>query len=288
LGYLQDPEGVLVPGKVAARMPADEVVFIVTGSQGEPMAVLSRIANRDHPQIVVGEGDTVIVSATPIPGNETSVFRIINQLFQSGAEVIYSGRALVHVSGHASREELVRMIELTRPTYLIPTHGEHRHLALYADLAVEQGFPREHITMAEIGDVVELDADGIGIREQLDVGYVYVEGKSVGQVDDIVLRDRQSLSRDGLVMIAVSIDRDTARILSGPKLVTRGFSRSQNGEDLVSGMLDAVRAAFLERAEDGLSDGGTAYSRVIREAAANYLYSRTRRRPMILPLVLES
>ena len=286
LGYLQDPESVLVPAKVAAKLPPDEVVYIVTGSQGEPMAVLSRIANRDHPQIVVGEGDTVIVSATPIPGNETSVFKIIDRLFQSGAEVIYSSRALVHVSGHASQEELVRMIELTRPEYIIPTHGEHRHLALYADLAVENGMPRENITIAEIGDVIELDAAGVRVREQLDIGYVYVEGSSVGQVDDAVLRDRQSLSRDGLVIIAVTIDA-VGRVVSGPKVTTRGFSRLLHGEDLASGMLDEVRAALLERAENGASVDG-AWATTIREAASRFLYARTRRRPMILPMVLES
>lgn len=169
VGYLADPDDVLVTAKAATYLPDEELVYIVTGSQGEPMAVLSRIANRDHARIRVGEGDTVVVSATPIPGNETSIYRIIDQLFQSGAEVIYAARAQVHVSGHAGRDELREMIEVTRPEYVIPTHGEPRHLALYADLAVEAGIPRDNITIVDRGDVVVLDDHGIGMDEQLDV-----------------------------------------------------------------------------------------------------------------------
>ena len=281
LGYLTDPNEVLIPAREAARLPDEEVVYIVTGSQGEPMAVLSRIANRDHPQIAVGEGDTVIVSATPIPGNETSVFRIINQLFQSGAEVIYSSRALVHVSGHASREELARMIELTRPQALVPTHGEPRHLVLYADMAVELGIPRDRITIAGLGDVLSIDERGVGIEEQLDVSRIYVEGRAVGQVTDEILRDRQLLSRDGMVTIAVSVDRETGELLAGPKVLTRGFTRTQNGENLVEGLTAELRAV-LQGEEATLSVG-----RRIRETAAAYLFTRTRRRPTIIPIVLD-
>jgi ribonuclease J len=281
LGYLTDPDEILLPAKQAASLPDNEIVYIVTGSQGEPMAVLSRIANRDHAHIQVGEGDTVIVSATPIPGNETSVFRIINQLFQSGAEVIYSSRALVHVSGHASREELARMIELTRPRYLIPTHGEPRHLALYADMAVELGIPRGRVTLANLGDVLVVDERGVGVEEQLPIEYVYVEGRAVGQVNDDVLRDRQSLSRDGMVTIAVSIDRETGEVLSGPKVLTRGFTRTHNGVDLVGGLTDELRAVLAS------GDGDLSVGRKIRETAASYLFSRTRRRPTIIPIVLD-
>ncbi|MGB3308021.1 MAG: ribonuclease J [Thermomicrobiales bacterium] len=287
LGYLGDPDGVLITPRAAKDLDDKRLVYIVTGSQGEPMAVLSRIANRDHREVTVGEGDTVIVSATPIPGNETSVFRIINQLFRSGAEVIYSARALVHVSGHASQDELVRMIELTRPEEIIPTHGEHRHLALYTDLAVAAGISRERIHTVEIGDVLEIDEAGVRIREQLDVGYVYVEGVTVGTVTDEILLDRKMLANDGMVMIVVNVDRETGLVMTGPDVVTRGFSMHRNGTDLTPELCDHI-ASMLEAHAGSLDSGDWSYlGREIRETAASWLYARTRRRPMILPMVLE-
>lgn len=287
LGYLTDLDGVLVSAKAARQLKDGEIVYVVTGSQGEPMAVLNRIANRDHRDILVGEGDTVVVSATPIPGNETSVFRIINQLFRAGAEVIYSARALVHVSGHASQDELVRMIELTRPEHIIPTHGEHRHLALYTDLAVAAGMPREHVYTVEIGDVLELDREGVRYREQLDVGYVYVEGLAVGTINDSVLRDRKTLSNDGMVMIAVSVEKRTGIVAAGPEIMTRGFSLTRNGADFTSGLCDQVTATLEKHTGPQASSDWSYLSREIRDAAAAYLYTMTRRRPMILPMVLE-
>jgi ribonuclease J len=282
LGYLDDPEDVLISPKAAAHLPDEELVYIVTGSQGEPMAVLSRIANRDHARIRVGEGDTIIVSATPIPGNETSVYRIIDQLFRSGAEVIYASRARVHVSGHAGRDELREMIELTRPEYVIPTHGEHRHLALYADLAAEAGIPRSNITMVDRGDVVVLDGRGIGIDEQLNVGSILVEGSSMGHIDDAVLRDRQTLSQDGMLTVAIGIDLTSGLVVAGPRIVTRGFSVAQPA-DLIQGLGSALRAAINEHS--GESDA-RAMERLMRETAQRYIHAQTRRRPMILPIVL--
>lgn len=284
LGYLQDSENIIVSSKVAANLPDNEIVYVVTGSQGEPMAVLSRMANRDHPKITVGEGDTVVVSATPIPGNETSVFRIIDQLFLSGAEVIYTARAQVHVSGHAGREELRRMIDLVRPEFVIPTHGEHRHLALYADLAVESGIPRKNVTMVHRGDVVELDEQGIGISEQLDVSSVLVQDSSMGHLDDVVLQDRQTMSQDGLIMVAVGIDSRSGAVASGPKIAARGFSVMQSGNELAQGVADAVRSALNAQT---FGNDPRATNRVIREAASRYVYAQTKRRPMILPLVLD-
>ncbi len=283
LGYLKDPDEVLVTARQAAQLQDDEIVYVVTGSQGEPMAVLSRIANRDHPRITVGEGDTVIVSATPIPGNETSVFRIIDQLFRSGAEVIYAGRARVHVSGHAGREELRRMIELVRPVNVIPTHGEPRHLALYADLAVEHGIPRERVTIVDRGDVVELTGEGARIVDQVDVGSVLVEGSSIGHLNQNVLQDRQMMSQDGLLSVAVGIDRETGEVLAGPKVSTRGFS-AMRSKDHAKGLADAVIAAIEDRGPEG---DVAARERVIRDAVLDYVYRNTRRRPMVLPLVLE-
>jgi ribonuclease J len=283
LGYLSDPHKVLIPAKQADRYADDEIVYIVTGSQGEPMAVLSRIANRDHNRITVGEGDTVIVSATPIPGNETSVYRIIDQLFRSGAEVIYSSIARVHVSGHAGREELREMLGLLKPEFVIPTHGEPRHLMLYADLAVEMGVPRRNISLVELGDVVTLDAQGMGITEQVDVDTVFVEGVVIGRGDDRVLQDRQTMAGDGVIGIAVTIDREQGRIVAGPEVVTSGFSVIAADPDLGAGIADAVTAALLPVLDRGQTAGT---ERIVRDAANKHVFGKTRRRPVILPIVM--
>lgn len=287
LGYLSDPDRVLIDSKEAANLPDRNVVYIVTGAQGEPMAVLSRIAKGDHREVSVGPGDTVIVSATPIPGNETSVYRIINQLFRAGAEVIYSARALIHVSGHASREELGRMLELVKPRHVVPFHGEHRHMALYADLAIERGVPGDCITFAENGDVIEITPERVAVAERVEAGYVYVDGLSVGAVGDVVIRDRRALSSEGMLMVVVSVDRETGQIVAGPEIVTRGFVYAKEATEL----LDAVRAHLRERLAD-YTDGHQTddwgyLSRQLRDATAQFLYKETRRRPMILPMVME-
>jgi ribonuclease J len=287
LGYLSDPDHVLIEAREAAMLPDDRVVYIVTGSQGEPMAVLSRIANGDHREVTVGSGDTVVISATPIPGNETSVFRIINQLFRSGAEVIYSARALVHVSGHASRDELRRMIELVRPTDVLPFHGEHRHMALYADLAVEAAIPRENVTFAEVGDVVQITPDLVLITGKVEAGYVYVDGITVGAVGDVVIRDRRALAREGILMVVVSVDRQSGQIVAGPEILTRGFVHAKDSSALLDATKLHVRNALSEYTNGHQTDDWSYLSRQIREAAANYLFRETRRRPMILPMVLE-
>src|SRR5581483_8444929 len=201
LGYLTDPCNVLVEPRDAAQFPDDKIAYVMTGAQGEPMAALSRVANGDHRDVAVGEGDTVIVSATPIPGNETAVYRVINKLFRQGAEVIYGSRALVHVSGHAGREELREMIERLQPEHIVPTHGEDRHLALYADLAMDAGVARDRLTFAGIGDVIEITPESVAVNGHVDSGYVYVDGLTVGEVSDVVIRDRRALARDGMLMV---------------------------------------------------------------------------------------
>jgi ribonuclease J len=287
LGYLSDPDHVLIDAREASMLSDDRVVYIVTGSQGEPMAVLSRIANGDHREVTVGDGDTVVISATPIPGNETSVFRIINQLFRSGAEVIYSARALVHVSGHASRNELRRMIDLLQPKDVLPFHGEHRHMALYADLAVEAGIPRERVTFAEVGDVVEIKPEQVSVNGKVEAGYVYVDGITVGAVGDVVIRDRRALAKEGILMIVVSVDRQVGQIVAGPEILTRGFVHVKDSSQLLDATKMHVREALSEYTNGHQTDDWSYLSRQIREAAANYLYRETRRRPMILPMVLE-
>ncbi|MEA2532132.1 MAG: ribonuclease, partial [Thermomicrobiales bacterium] len=242
LGYLVDPEGVLVESREAALLPDDRIVYVVTGSQGEPMAVLGRIANGDHREVQVGAGDTVIVSATPIPGNETAVYRIINQLFRAGAEVIYGARALVHVSGHASRDELGDMLDLVRPRHVVPFHGEHRHMALYADLALERGIPSDLITFAEVGDVIEVTPDKVAVTGRVDAGFVYVDGITVGAVGEVVIRDRRALAREGILMVVVSVDRQTGQIVAGPEILTRGFVYAKES----AGLLEATKAHLRE------------------------------------------
>ncbi len=287
LGYLSDPNGVLIEARDAAQFPDERIVYVVTGAQGEPMAALSRIANGDHRDVAIGAGDTVIVSATPIPGNETAVFRVINQLFRAGAEVIYGARALVHVSGHASRDELRRMLELTAPTDVVPFHCEHRHMALYADLALEAGVPGERITFAEVGDVIEITPEKVAVTGRVESGYVYVDGVTVGAVGDVVVRDRRALARDGILMVVVSVDRETGQIVAGPEIVTRGFVHMRESGELLAATKEHLRETLSVYTNGHQTDDWGYLSRQLRDAAATYLYRETRRRPMILPMVME-
>ena len=259
-------------------MPDHQVVYIVTGSQGEPMAVLSRIANGDHREVSIGTGDTVIVSATPIPGNETAVYRIINRLFRAGADVIYQARALVHVSGHASRDEVSDMLKAVSPTFVLPFHGEHRHMALYADLALEQGVPTDNIVFAEVGDVVKINRDRVSVDGKVDAGFVYVDGLTIGAIGDVVIRDRQALAQDGILMVIVSVDRQTGRVVAGPEIATRGFVHARESGVL----LDSVKER-LQQTQDTYTNGHKTedwgyLSRQLRDTAANYLFRETRRR----------
>jgi ribonuclease J len=284
---LTDPDNVLIDARAAAQLPDEQVVYVVTGSQGEPMAVLSRIASGDHREVAVAAGDTVIISATPIPGNETAVYRIINQLFRAGAEVIYSARALVHVSGHASRDELSRMLALTRPADVLPFHGEHRHMALYADLALEQGIPADRITFAEVGDVIELTPERVTVTGRIDAGYVYVDGVTVGAVGDMVIRDRRALARDGILMVVVTVDRETGQIVAGPEIVTRGFVYMKEAGELLDATKAHLRETLAAYTNGHQTDDWGYLSRQLRDATATYLFRETRRRPMILPMVME-
>lgn len=287
LGYLRDPERVLVEAKDALSYPENRIVFVVTGSQGEPMAVLSRIANGDHRDVTAGPGDTIIVSATPIPGNETSIYRIINKLFRAGAEVIYAGRATVHVSGHAGREELGKMIDMLKPRAVLPFHGEHRHMALYADLAMEHGIPPEEITFAEIGDVIEISKERIKVAGRVEAGYVYVDGVTVGAVGDVVIRDRRALANEGLLMVVVSVDRESGQIVAGPDVVTRGFVHGKEANAILEGVKRHLREKLGEYTNGHQTNDSGYLSRELRDAAASYLFKETRRRPMILPMVME-
>jgi ribonuclease J len=286
LGFLTDPTHRLIDGREGTFLPDNEIVFIVTGSQGEPMAVLSRMANGDHRDVEIGEGDTVVVSATPIPGNETSVYRIINQLFQRGAEVIYGQRARVHVSGHAGAEELATMLTTLMPRDVVPFHGEARHMALYLDMAVEHGFEREQIHFPEIGRVIEISEADVQPGDKVEAGYVYVDGLTVGAVGDVVVRDRRALAQEGILMVIVVVDRDTGQIVAGPEIATRGFIHAKESNELIERAREHLRESIGDGSHFATGDWNY-LSRQIRDTASTFFHRETRRRPMILPMVME-
>ena len=288
LGFLQIPEGSLVDLREINGLPPDKIVLLSTGSQGEPTSVLSRIARGDHPLVKIQPNDTVIFSASPVPGNEESVARSIDNLFRRGARVIYQMiDPRVHVSGHASREELRHLLDLVRPRYLVPLHGEHRMLWLLRELAVEAGMPRENVFLTEIGDVVAFSTDGAQRGERIQSGSVLVDGLTIGEVTNVVLRDRRRLAADGVLFVSVTLDRETGELLSGPDFVSRGFLQIDSEE--TDGLFEEARvrvAAALAGDTARQPDVGYLVGKV-RDTLNSFVYERTRRRPMILPLVTE-
>ena len=286
LGYLRIPEGVLIDIDETNNYTSDQIVIITTGSQGEPMSALTRMAMNDHKKVDIMPGDTVIISATPIPGNEKLVARTIDHLYKLGADVIYEKSNGVHVSGHASQEEIKLMHNLVRPKYFIPVHGEYRHLIKHANLAKDLGMPSENIVIAENGSVIEISKNGIGINGKIQSGKVLVDGLGVGDVGNIVLRDRRQLSQDGIMIVVVTIDHETCHVVSGPDIVSRGFVYVREAEDLMEEAREKVLSA-LERCENnGVSEWSMIKS-TIRDNLGRFLYERTRRRPMILPIIME-
>ncbi len=286
LGFLQDPDRVVISARDAANLPDDRVIYVITGSQGEPMAVLSRVANNEHRDIRIHDNDTVIVSASPIPGNETAVFRIIDRLFRLGAEVIYPQRALVHVSGHGSQEDLLRMLELTRPRHVIPSHGEARHMALYADLAMGFGIPRDNITFTEIGEVLEITRDAVKANGTVETGSVYLESKGAEAVSELTLRDRRFLANDGVIMISLAIDPQTGRIVGGPLVSARGVTERGAGQPVLDALRDHLTTA-LGDGDIGAAGNAGYLVRRVRELALSHLGRSSRRRPVVVPQVIE-
>lgn len=285
LDYLHIPEGALLRVDEVNKLPPDKILYVTTGSQGEPTSVLSRIANNEHRQIQLGPGDTVIISATPVPGNEEAVSKTINNLFRQGVEVIYGAGSTVHVSGHASREELRLMINLLKPEFCVPGHGEYRHMVLYRRLAEECGIPTSNILLSDIGTVMEF-AQGSGkVTGKVTAGDVLVDGVTVGEVGEVVLRDRRLLSKDGVVIVVVTVDRQTGRVVAGPDVVSRGFVYARNAEELLAA---ASERALRVLEVDGLAQAEPGFMQAkIKEAIGKFLYEQTRRRPMILPVVQE-
>jgi ribonuclease J len=283
LGYLKVPPGVLVDLKKLTDYPDDKIVLICTGSQGEPMAALSRMANRDH-KIEVGEGDTVLLASSLIPGNENAVYRIINGLMRLGADVVHKGNAKVHVSGHASAGELLYCYNIVKPANVMPVHGEWRHLVANADLAVKTGVPRSRVVLAEDGVVVDL-VDGVAsIVGAVPCGYVYVDGSSVGETTEALLKDRRILRDEGFVTIIVVRDSATGKVAAGPEIQARGFAEDQ---DVFDQVLPRLEQALADAASNGVTDSFQ-LQQIIRRTVGSWLGGRLRRRPMIIPIVIDA
>ena len=286
LGYLKIPEGVLIDIDESNNYTPDKIVIITTGSQGEPMSALTRMAMSDHKKVDIVPGDTVIISATPIPGNEKLVSRTIDHLYKLGADVIYEKSNGVHVSGHASQEEIKMMHNLVRPKFFIPVHGEYRHLIKHAQLAGSLGMPRENIVVGENGSIIELTRNSIGINGRVPSGKVLVDGLGVGEVGTNVLRDRRQLSQDGIMIVVVTIDKDTCTVVSGPDIVSRGFVYVREAEGLMETAKEKVQQALDKCEQSNVSEWSVIKS-AVRDSLGRFLYEKTRRRPMILPIIME-
>jgi ribonuclease J len=283
LGYLRVPDGVLIDAKKAADLPDNKIVYMSTGSQGEPMAVLARMANLEH-QIEVGKGDTVILASSLIPGNENAVYRVINGLMKLGANVVHKGNASVHVSGHASAGELLYCYNILKPKNVLPVHGEYRHLVANQQLAILTGIPEANTIIGEDGTVIDMKDGEVEVVGQLDLGYVYVDGSTVGEITDADLKDRRILAEEGFVSIFVAIDSQTGRVIVGPEIQARGFAEDEAVFDAVKPM---IIKALLDAAENGTRDTHS-FSQVIRRTVGRWVNSSHRRRPMIVPVVIEA
>ena len=286
LGYLDVPEGVLIEPDELNRYPDDQILILTTGSQGEPMAGLSRMASNNHRSVSIMPGDTVIISATPIPGNETGVGRTIDNLMRLGANVIAGRDKKIHVSGHASQEELKLMLELIKPKYFIPVHGEYRMLKTHGDLAVMMGVAKDHVLIGDNGQIFEFSNRSGHKTGHVNAGRVFVDGLGVGDVGNIVIRDRQQLAMEGVVIVVMTLAKGTSHPLAGPDIVSRGFVYVRDSEELIREAHDRV-AAVLERCEAGNIREWAVIKPQVRDTLSRYLYEKTRRRPMILPIIME-
>lgn len=286
LGYLSIPKDIFMELDEISKLPKEKVVIITTGSQGEPMSALTRMAMSEHKKVEIVTGDTVLISASPIPGNEKFVGRTIDRLFKQGAEVIYEAISGVHVSGHASQEELKLMLNLVRPKYFVPVHGEYRHLVHHAQLASQVGIPEENIFILENGRVLDITSDSAKIAGRVTAGKVLVDGLGVGDVGNIVLRDRKQLSQDGILIVVVTIDKESTEVIAGPDIISRGFVYVRESEELMEQSREKVRLALKKCQQEGISEWSAIKSQV-REALGKFLFEQTRRRPMILPIIME-
>ena len=285
LGYINVPEGILIGLDSINRYPPEKLVLITTGSQGEPMSALYRMAFSEHRRVEICPNDYVIISATPIPGNEKMVGRVVDELLKQGAEVVYEKMYDVHVSGHACQEELKLMMSLTRPKYFMPVHGEQKHLQKHAALARAMGIPDENILIADNGKEVELTADKIRISGEVPAGMVFVDGSGVGDVGSVVLRDRKRLAEDGIIIIVASIDRESGDVVSGPDVVTRGFVYVRESEQLMEESRRLCESVLAECVQHHVYDFSTIRNR-LRDEISRLTYARTKRSPMVLPILM--
>ncbi len=286
LGYLNVPDNVMIDIESINKYPAEQLVIITTGSQGEPLSALHRMAYNDHRNVDIVPNDMIIISATPIPGNEKLVSKVVNELMKRGADVVYEKMYDVHVSGHACQEELKLMLSLVKPKYFLPAHGEQKHLYKHAMLANGVGISKERILIANIGDVIELTKSSMKKTETVQSGSVLVDGLGVGDVGSVVLKDRKHLADDGIIVVAFTMDRATREVVAGPDIVTRGFVYAKESEELIAQITtvaeDAIERCYIQN----IRDFNTVRSRV-RDAVSRYLYETTRRSPMILPVIME-
>lgn len=286
LGYLNVPEGILIDIEMIHRYRPEQVVVVTTGSQGEPLSALHRMAFGEHRHVSIVPGDMIIISATPIPGNEKTVSKVVNELMKQGATVVYEKMYDVHVSGHACQEELKLMLNLVKPKYFIPVHGEQKHLSKHAGLAGMMGIPKENIMITGIGNVIELTDQQIRLAEVVPAGRVLVDGLGVGDVGNIVLRDRKHLAEDGVIVVVMTMDSATHEVIAGPEVISRGFVYVRESEQLMEAATEAACKAIESCYLGGVRDWGTVKQRV-RDSVSKFLYEKTRRSPMILPIIME-
>ncbi len=283
LGYIRIPDNTLIEIDQIRQYPEEKTVIITTGSQGESMAALSRMAQNIHKKVTIKPNDTIIFSSNPIPGNEKAVSKVINELEEKGAEVIFQD---VHVSGHACREEIKLIYSLVKPKYAIPIHGEYRQRHAQAGIAAELGVPHERILMLRSGDVLEINDNGAEVADHVQTGAVYVDGLGVGDVGSVVLRDRQRLADDGVVVIVMTLEKGTGQILAGPDIVSRGFVYVREADELMGDAYDVLEETIEELQDKGITDWGKMKS-MLRDSLSEYIWRSTKRRPMILPVIME-
>ncbi|MFC2033113.1 ribonuclease J [Chloroflexota bacterium] len=285
LGYLNAPDNILGRIDELRGMPPEKVVLITTGSQGEPTSALVRMANRDHPHVHIQRGDTIVLSATPIPGNEALVNRTVDNLFKQGAQVLYYKLAQVHVHGHGSQEELKLLLNLVKPKYFVPVHGEYRHLSLHANLAHSIGIPKENVFILEDGNILEIGSQSAKITGKVSAGNVYVDGLSVGDIDGVVLRNRRMLSKDGIVVVIIAVNRQTSKIVGRPDIVTRGFVDTREFKTMIEQSRDLV----IQTIDHGGARAAewSFINTKLRDTLERFYYQQTKRRPMILPFMVK-
>ncbi len=283
--HLPDPDILIEPDQVKT-LPVNAVTVLTTGSQGEPLSALRLMSAGEHKYIKLSPGDLVVISATPIPGNEDLVYRTINQLFRQGAEVVSHGHELVHVSGHGNEEELKMMLTLTAPKYLVPMHGEYRHLVHYRKMAASIGYPMDKVFLLHPGDVLEFTSDGAAVIGQVPAGRVMIDGLGVGDIGSVVLRDRKHLSQDGILIAVAGIDSQSGEIISGPDIITRGFVYAEKSEELIEDAKEVVRKTVRELTVTSSTDWESVKT-TVRTALNRFVNERTRRRPIVIPVIIE-